>query len=461
MFQHEDTIVALATAQGEGALAIIRLSGRDAISIVDKIFIGKSLKEQATHTIHFGTIRNTKNEVVDEVVISLFHNPHSYTGEDIVEISCHGSEYIIQSIFQLCIDQGAKTAKPGEYTMRAFLNGKMDLSQAEAVADLIASNSKASHDIAIKQMRGGFSKDIKKLRDELIHFMSMIELELDFGEEDVEFADRKEFKQLLQKIFKLVTDLKQSFELGNVLKNGVPTVIAGKPNAGKSTLLNSLLNEERAIVSDIAGTTRDTIEETLMIDGVLFRLIDTAGIRDTDDKIEHQGVKKAIVKIQESSLVIYLFDVSSTSSEELNQELSELPQTGINYLVLANKIDLTKDISLSDYANDKLKLGQNLFSISAKDSNQIEQLKSHMHKLVYRLGLNKNLSMVSNIRHFEALQSTSHSLKTALTSIEEGLSMDLVSIDIKQTIYHLGLITGEISTDDLLDSIFRNFCIGK
>lgn len=461
MSHTNDTIVAHATPQGEGAIGVIRLSGPQSITIADEIFYGKKLKEVVSHTVHFGTIRHNLDDIIDEVLLSVFINPSSYTGEDVIEISCHGSSYVLKEILQLCITKGARMAEPGEFTMRAFLNGKLDLSQAEAVADLIASDSKVSHDIAMKQMRGGFSKDIQQLRQELIHFTSMIELELDFGEEDVEFADRAEFKKLLIKIYTLVTDLKQSFELGNVLKNGVPTVIAGKPNAGKSTLLNALLNEERAIVSDIAGTTRDTIEEALIIDGVQFRLIDTAGIRETSDQIEHIGVQKALSKIKESSLVIYVFDISTTTPEALQIELAELPKSNINYLILANKLDLVPHIRLVDYATDKLVVGQNLMALSANSSENVQLLKQHMHHIVYQLDLNKDLSMVSNIRHFQALQSTANNLCAAIDSMELEISMDLVAVDIKQAIHNLGLITGEISTDDLLENIFRNFCIGK
>ncbi|MCB0566014.1 MAG: tRNA uridine-5-carboxymethylaminomethyl(34) synthesis GTPase MnmE, partial [Phaeodactylibacter sp.] len=335
-----DTIVALATPSGVGAIGVIRLSGKEAVGVVNEVFHGKDLTKQPTHTLHFGTIRNGEGRILDEVVVSLFIEPKSYTGENVVEVSCHGSGYILQEVIQLFIEKGARLAQPGEFTLRAFLNGRMDLSQAEAVADLIASSSRSSHAIALQQMRGGFSDEIQKLRQELLDFASLIELELDFAEEDVEFADRDKLRQLVAKIQSIIHSLIQSFKLGNVLKHGVNTVIAGRPNAGKSTLLNALLNEERAIVSEIAGTTRDTIEEVLNINGVQFRIIDTAGIREAEDTIEAMGVEKTMQKVAQSALLVYVFDVIRTQPEEVHADLAKLIHENVHVLVVANKMDL-------------------------------------------------------------------------------------------------------------------------
>ncbi len=461
MSQHNlnDTIVALATPQGVGAIGVIRLSGKDAIEIVDQVFHGKKLTEQATHTIHLGTIRE-EGHIIDEVLVSIFKTPKSYTKENVAEISCHGSNFIIQKLIQVFIKNGARMANPGEFTLRAFLNGQMDLSQAEAVADLIASSSESSHAIAMQQMRGGFSEEIKNLRQELLDFASLIELELDFAEEDVEFANRDELKVLVKKIQDLIHALIESFRLGNVIKNGINTVIAGRPNAGKSTLLNALLNEERAIVSEIAGTTRDTIEEILNIKGVEFRLIDTAGIREAQDTIEAVGVEKTFEKIDQSALLIYVFDVIKTQPEEVKADLEKLVKKGIHFLAIANKMDLNPYTKAEHYTNEILTEDQ-FVPVSAIAKMNIEHLKDKIHNTVITNQLNLESTVVTNARHFDALQKAHTSLTDVLRSMEDGITSDFVAMDIRQAIYHLGSITGEISTDDLLGNIFANFCIGK
>ena len=453
---HKDTIVAISTAPGVGAIAVIRLSGEDAIKITDEIFIGKKLAEVASHTLHFGVIEKNGNKV-DEVVVGIFKNPKSYTGEDIIEISCHGSPFIQQQILQLIISKGARLAKPGEFTMRAFLNGKMDLSQAEAVADLINAQTLAAHDIALKQMRGGYSEELKKLRYELIHFASMVELELDFSEEDVEFAERRHMQLLIEKINTILNGLIKSFELGNVIKNGINTVIAGRPNAGKSTLLNALLNEERAIVSEIAGTTRDTIEEELNINGIIFRLIDTAGIREAKDEIEKMGVAKTMEKIASSTLLIYVFDVNTMSLEDVKNDLASLISSGDKMLLVANKIDTPEGGKL--LANF-FELEPDAY-ISSLQKTNIEELKTFMYKKIVTDDLNIGNIIVTNARHLEALQKTRSSLDEVLNAINSEISGELTALHIRYALNALGEITGEITNDDLLDDIFRNFCIGK
>jgi tRNA modification GTPase len=455
MNQHqEETIVALATPNGIGAIGVIRLSGPDAIKIINSVFKGKDLEKQDSHTIHFGTIRNGET-VVDEVLVSLFIAPKSYTKENVVEISCHGSKYIIDTIIRLFIKQGARLAKPGEFTLRAFLNGGIDLSQAEAVADLIASNSKASHQLALQQMRGGYSNELKALRERLIHFASMIELELDFSEEDVEFANREELKKLILHIHQLVFKLIQSFDLGNVIKNGVPVVIAGKPNVGKSTLLNALLNEERAIVSEIAGTTRDTIEDEMNIRGINFRFIDTAGIRETQDIVEAKGVERTFEKIKSSAVVMYLFDPSETNDTELQEILADLKsvteQNNSTLLVVSNKSDiypLTMD-------------NKQIISISAKEKVNLDLLEEALLDAVNFNSLNSDEVIVSNIRHLEALKKAEESLNHVLEGIDNPVTSDFLALDIKQALHYLGEIVGAVTTDDLLDNIFSKFCIGK
>jgi len=452
-----DTIVALATPAGTGAIGIIRLSGPEAISIANSVFKGKDLTNQASHTLHFGKITNG-NVVIDEVLASIFVAPHSYTKENSVEFSCHGSAYIIAQIIKLLISKGARMAKAGEFTMRAFLNGQLDLSQAEAVADLIASQNAASHQIAMNQMRGGFSSELQALRSELINFASLVELELDFSEEDVEFANRAQMKNLILQILKVITRLINSFELGNVIKNGIPVVIAGKPNVGKSTLLNALLNEERAIVSEIAGTTRDTIEDEMSIQGLRFRFIDTAGIRETDDVIEAKGVARSIEKINSSAVILYVYDASQTSLSELQTIIAEfkpiLEKNNSTLFLVENKSDKN---TAAPYEIEGLRNIQ----ISALLKKGMQTLENELVKLVDLAALESGQSIVSNLRHAEALQNAAIALEKVLNGIDNPITSDFLAIDIKQALYHLGEITGSISTDDLLDNIFSKFCIGK
>jgi tRNA modification GTPase len=469
---NQDTIIALATPSGMGAIAVIRLSGENAISIVDQFFKSKienkSLLTQKTHTIHLGNIID-QERFIDEVLVSIFKNPHSYTGENVVEISCHGSIYIQQEIIQLFIKNGIRLANPGEFTLRAFLNGKLDLSQAEAVADLITSDSKASHQIAIQQMRGGFSNEIENLRQELLNFASLIELELDFAEEDVEFANRDDFQLLIHKISSVLKRLIESFAYGNVLKNGIPVAIIGEPNVGKSTLLNVLLNEEKAIVSHIAGTTRDAIEDEIIIDGVAYRFIDTAGIRDTKDEIESIGIKKTFEKATQSQVIIYLFDASNIANKkyEDKRQLLKLVQTEIEkiktkfpdkkLIVVANKTDLISNEEV-DTLNDLIK---NTLFLSAKNKEGINKLTEELTSLVNTGVLSNNQTIVSNSRHFEALNKALTEINNVQKGIDDHLSSDLIAIDIRQALMHLGEITGKVTTEDLLGNIFANFCIGK
>ena len=448
-----ETIIALATPAGSGAIAVIRLSGPQAIDLTNAVFRGKDLSKQASHTIHFGTIRDGET-ILDEVLVSLFIAPHSYTKENVVEISTHGSQYIIESIIKLFIRKGARAAKPGEFTLRAFLNGGLDLSQAEAVADLIASNSKASHQVALQQMRGGFSNELKNLREQLIHFASMIELELDFSEEDVEFANRDQLKQLILKINTVLSRLIQSFEQGNVIKNGVPVVIAGKPNVGKSTLLNALLNEERAIVSEIAGTTRDTIEDEMHIGGINFRFIDTAGLRHTEDVIEAIGVERTHEKMRQAKLIIYLVDPLQ-KLQEIQMQLEETASLHIPFVAVVNKSDL-----LSPHEQQELSLLNPNF-ISAKNKEGIDELKHEVLRKVNLHNLSTDDVLVTNIRHVEALGKTQEALERVLYGIDNPVTSDFLAMDIKQALYYLGEITGTVTTDDLLDNIFSKFCIGK
>ncbi len=454
-YELQDTIVALATANGSGAIAVIRLSGKDAITITNRVFKGKDLSRQATHTLHFGTIMDG-DVVLDEVLVSLFVAPKSYTRENVVEVSCHGSSYIIESIIRLLIQHGARAARPGEFTLRAFLNGQLDLSQAEAVADLIASNSKASQQVAMQQLRGGFSHQLQGLRDQLVQFASLVELELDFSEEDVEFANREQLKQLVIKIVQVTGRLVESFELGNVIKQGINTVIAGRPNAGKSTLLNTLLNEERAIVSAIPGTTRDTIEEVLNINGVSFRLIDTAGIREASDAIEQIGVQRTMEKIDQSALLIYVFDSEQLPAHEVMADLQSLAKPGFPIIAAANKIDLAQDaLPAFDLPN------LTSISISAKEKLGIEQLKQLIFDIGLKGQLNTSELLVTNIRHTEALRQTEQALTRVLQGIDAQVTPDFLAIDIKQALHYLGEITGAVTTDDLLENIFSKFCIGK
>ena len=450
---NQDTIIALSTPSGSGAIGVIRLSGPDAINLTNAVFAGKNLAEQPSHTLHFGLIKDG-DHIVDEVVAGLFVAPKSYTKENVVEISCHGSNYIIQQIINLLIAKGARAAKPGEFTLRAFLNGAFDLSQAEAVADLIASNSKASHDVAMQQMRGGFANELKALREQLIHFASMIELELDFAEEDVEFANREQLTTLVNKINHVLRRLISSFEMGNVIKNGVPIVIAGKPNVGKSTLLNALLNEERAIVSDIAGTTRDTIEDELTIGGIVFRFIDTAGIRDTADIIEALGVERTLEKMKQAKLIIYMADAAQ-SIAEIEEQVRGLTQLEIPYLVLVNKADLISDDQRKAYGN------MNVVFISAKEKQGIDELKDTLLEQANLHHINTSETLVTNIRHVEALKQTENALQRVLNNVDNPVTSDFLAMDIKQALHYLGEITGTVTTDDLLENIFTKFCIGK
>jgi tRNA modification GTPase len=479
---NSETIIALATPSGIGAIGVIRLSGPDAINIVNQVFAGKDLSVQPSHTIHFGTIRDG-NQLLDEVLISLFIGPKSYTRENVIEISTHGSAFIIESIIKLLIRKGARPANPGEFTLRAFLNGQLDLSQAEAVADLIASNSQASHQVAMQQMRGGFSGELQHLRDQLIHFASMIELELDFGEEDVEFANREDLKGLIYQINRILHRLIQSFEQGNVMKNGVPVVIAGKPNVGKSTLLNALLNEERAIVSEIAGTTRDTVEDEMIIGGLRFRFIDTAGIRDTADVIEAKGVERTHEKIKQAKLIIYLVDPEQ-DVKEIESQITYLKELEIPFLTVVNKKDLVsseweEELSVVSYQlseGDELSVDgyqlsgreeiqeqtkNKIIFISAKNKIGIEELKLSILEKVNLHKINTDDVLISNIRHLEALQKTEESLNRVLLNIDNPITSDFLASDIKQALYYLGEITGQVTTDDLLETIFSKFCIGK
>ena len=463
-----DTIVALATPSGAGAIAVIRVSGQQAIEIVASCFqsvSGKDLTKQKTHTIHLGFIvEHDRN--YDKVLVAVYKGPNSYTGEDIAEISCHGSPYIQQQIIQLLVRSGCRMADPGEFTLRAFLNGKLDLSQAEAVADLIASDNEASHTIAMQQMRGGFSNEIKRLRQELMNFASLIELELDFSEEDVEFANKEQFIALLSEIEEVLKKLIDSFALGNVIKNGIPVAIVGEPNVGKSTLLNALLNEERAIVSEIAGTTRDTIEDEIAIGGIGFRFIDTAGIRDTEDVVERIGIKKTFEKIAQAQLIVFLVDAVkyqgkiSAIQEEIDRiknAYSEKP-----FLLVVNKIDSVKKETKNEIAADLARIeGVTTLFLSAKTGEGVEALKTSFLDYVNAGAVRNNATIVSNSRHYDALLKALVEIKKVQAGVADGLSGDLLAIDIRQALYHFGEITGEITSDDLLGNIFANFCIGK
>ncbi|HQU54932.1 MAG TPA: tRNA uridine-5-carboxymethylaminomethyl(34) synthesis GTPase MnmE [Saprospiraceae bacterium] len=455
-----DTIAAIATPPGVGALGIIRLSGPDTFRIVNDIFYGADLVKADSHTIHLGELRNEEGQVLDEALTFLFKGPKSYTGEDVIEISCHGSSYILQEVLDLCLRKGARPADPGEFTLRAFLHGRMDLTQAESVADLIASDNASSHAVAMQQMRGGISSEIKKLRQELIDFAALIELELDFSEEDVEFANRDALRKLILKIQKLIAALLESFRLGNAIKQGVNTVIAGRPNAGKSTLLNALLQEERAIVSEVPGTTRDTIEEVLHIKGIAFRLIDTAGIREAEDQVEAIGVQKTMTKIAESSILVYVFDVTDLRPEAVTADMARLHRPGLRILAVANKMDRYPYAEPSSYASEYLP-AEDIIAVSAKNQMNLAYLKDRLYEAVVHEDLLLENPIVTNIRHVHALQKASESLDAVLAGLDQGITHDFIAMDIRQSLHHLGEITGEISTDDLLDSIFSRFCIGK
>jgi tRNA modification GTPase len=451
-----DTIVALATPQGIGAIGVVRVSGKSAIEIVDALFPSKDLCTRPSHTLHVGMLESD-GLGIDQVVVSLFKEPASYTGENVVEISSHGSPYILEKIITAITKAGARLAKPGEFTQRAFLNGKLDLTQAEAVADLIYSNTEISRKHALQNIRGGFSSVLKTLRDQLLSFSALIELELDFSQEDVEFADRSQLNNIIEGAEKITADLLSSFALGNVIKNGVQVAIIGKPNAGKSTLLNTLLNENRAIVSEIAGTTRDTIEEVLNIDGILFRLIDTAGIRQhTTDIIESIGVERSLEKMSQADVVIYLFDVNEISTEELLVVVHEMNEKGIHYLLVGNKIDLSSDKELAGKFSNI-----NVLYISAGNKRNVDVVKQRLVDEVLGGKLQTESSVVSNARHYEALRLVHQSLVDIQQGMETNISGDLLSLDIRRCLHYLGEITGEVTNEDQLDYIFSKFCIGK
>jgi tRNA modification GTPase len=452
----DDTIVALATPPGLGAIAVIRLSGRECFSIVNSLFPSKDLDKELPNTIRVGYLKKHET-TIDEVVLSLFRAPKSFTGEDVIEISCHGSPYVQQLIIDACIEAGARLARPGEFTQRAFLNGKMDLAQAEAVADLIASNTEASRRAALGTMRGGFSSRLKDLREQLLRFSALIELELDFSQEDVEFADRSALYALIEELTASTRQLINSFQLGNVIKNGVSVAIIGKPNAGKSTLLNTLLNENRAIVSDIAGTTRDTIEEVINIDGILFRLIDTAGIREhSSDVIEAAGMQRSLEKMKQAELVIYLFDAGE-SSDEIAQLRNEIEKAHANFLLVANKVDRIGE----EEARQRLSAIANVIFISAKEAKHIEVLKEKMVDSILQGQVQTENVIVTNARHYHALKEVEKSLVDIKRGLDEHLPGDLLALDIRRCLHYLGEITGQVSNEDMLDFIFSKFCIGK
>ena len=452
----DDTIVALATPPGVGAIGVIRLSGTKAIAIANELFPAKNLLAQPTHTLHVGFLKDGE-KILDEAVLSLFKNPKSYTGEDVVEISCHGSPYVQQQVIDACIKKGARLAKPGEFTQRAFLNGKLDLAQAEAVADLIASNTAASQKAALHTMKGGFSANLSVLRERLIRFSALIELELDFSLEDVEFADRKQFYELINELTESTNQLVNSFSLGNVIRNGVSVAIIGKPNAGKSTLLNSLLNENRAIVSDIPGTTRDTIEELINIDGIIFRLIDTAGIRQhSNDVIENAGMERSLEKMKQADLVLYLFDAAETKSEIITKKM-EFDSQQLNYLLVANKIDTAGEDAVKEKFGD---LDKMIF-IAAKQQLHTDILTERMVDAVLQGQMQTENTIITNARHYHALKEVQLSLTDIKSGLDNNLPGDLLALDIRRCLHYLGEITGEITNDDQLDYIFSKFCIGK
>lgn len=464
------TICAIATAPGNGAIAVLRLSGEQAFTICDQVFKSKSnkkLTDQQANTIHFGNIV-FENNIIDEVLVSIFKAPHSYTGEHVVEVSCHGATVIQQKLLEVFIKIGARLAQPGEFTLRAFLNGKMDLSQAEGVADLIAATSGSSHRVALNQMRGGFSNEIKQLRDQLLQFISLIELELDFSEEDVEFADRAQLKNLIVNVNELIVHLRDSFQLGNAIKNGIPVAIVGHTNVGKSTLLNAILNEERAIVSDIAGTTRDVIEDSINIDGISFRFIDTAGIRDTQDKIEAIGIERTFAKIDQADIVIQLVEADDDLSEikqTVKKVKNHIEGTDKHFLLVVNKIDKMSEAEFQEKFNKQnfpvLTANHEIIFISAKEKQNLRELTDALLSVVNTSALNEGETVVTNARHFEALNGAYEALTRALNGMEMGMTNDFLAQDIREALHYLGTITGEITTDEILGNIFSKFCIGK
>lgn len=453
-----EPIAALATAPGVGAIAVIRVSGEGAIALTARIFRGKDLTQQPTHTAHFGTLRDQDNSIIDEVLVTVFRSPQSFTKEDVAEIACHGSDYIIRRILRRLTQEGVRMARPGEFTQRAFLNGQFDLVQAEAVADLIAADSEASHKAALTQLRGGFSKQLKTLRQQLIDFVALVELELDFGEEDVEFAKRDQLRGLMQNIRAVLRPLIDSFSTGNAIKNGVATVIVGKPNAGKSTLLNALLNEEKAIVSDIPGTTRDVIEDELFIDGIRFRLIDTAGLRQATDTIEAIGVERTMQQLNKAAVALYLFDANEMSVADVQAVEADLQTRNIPYLLVANKID-----RLTDAAIDALRqaFGAALILIQANTGRGLAEMTQRLANFVKQGNVLNDSTLVTNARHYEHLTACDEALSRAIANLDAGVSADWLAMDLRQALRSLGELTGEITTDDLLESIFSRFCIGK
>jgi tRNA modification GTPase len=465
MNSDQSTICAISTPPGIGGIAVVRLSGRDTIDIAERIFTSpvknKRLSEQIASTLHFGLIKQG-DTLIDEVVLALFKAPHSYTGEDVVEISCHGSVFIQQQILKLLIEQGARLARPGEFTLRAFRNGKMDLSQAEAVADLIASGNAASHKVALNQMRGGFSQEINKLRGELIRFIALIELELDFSEEDVEFADRKALIELSITIEKLLKKLTDSFKLGDAIKNGIPVVIVGETNVGKSTLLNALLNEEKAIVSEIHGTTRDVIEDIVNVDGILFRISDTAGLRDTADVIETMGIERSYGKLEKSEIVLLVIDLTDKIESiflRINQIRKKL--TGQKLIIIGNKVDISPALSRNKLASYPLESNEERVFIAAKSRGNLGELLEKMKNTISSGYLNSEDVIVTNIRHYEALSLSGQAIGRVIDGLKSGISGDFLAQDIRECLHYLGEITGIVTTEEVLGHIFKNFCIGK
>ena len=462
----QSTICAISTSPGTGAIAVIRLSGENAIKITEKVFIsprkGKKLSEQKGNTIHFGQLV-FHDELIDEVVVSLFRAPHSFTGEDIVEISCHGSVYVQQKILEILIENGARLAQPGEFTQRAFLNGKMDLSQAEAVADVIASSNAAAHKLALNQMRGGFSREITELRDQLLHFTAMVELELDFSEEDVEFADRTELRNLTERIEKLLRKLKDSFQLGNAIKNGIPVAIIGETNVGKSTLLNALLNEDKAIVSEIHGTTRDVIEDVVNIHGTAFRFFDTAGIRQTTDKIENMGIERTYSKLVQASVVLLVVDTENPYPivQERIGKIRERITDSQTLIIVANKIDTGSRDTMQNLETLDLADNEEIVFMAAKHKENLDELIEHMIHSVNLEAVGEHDVIVTNARHYEILKNAHEAILRVLNGLESGITGDFLAQDIRECLHYLGEITGEISTDEVLGHIFKNFCIGK
>jgi tRNA modification GTPase len=454
-----DTICAIATGNAAGAIAVIRLSGSQTKTVLETCF-SKSLNDVSSHTLHFGLLKSQENELIDEVLVSFFEIGKSYTGEESAEISCHASSFVQQQILETLTSLGCRMADAGEFTMRAYMNGKLDLSQAEAVADLIASQSKLAHAISLKQLRGGFSNELKELREKLIHFASLVELELDFAEEDVEFADRKALLQLVKDVIGYVRKLMDSFRLGNVIKNGVPVAFVGRPNAGKSTVLNALLKEERAIVSDIPGTTRDTVEEIIQHEGIQMRLMDTAGIRESNDPIEQQGIARSMIKIQQASLVVYLFDCLTTSFQEVEEDIANyLKDTP--YLLVATKSDLFTEKQKDEFTESSKQLSQKVPLLSIKDEKDRSRLLDIIYQTTVGDELGQHSTIVSNVRHLENLEKAAISLEKAQNALQTNVTADWVAMDIRQAMYQIGQITGDISTDDLLGNIFSKFCIGK